>query len=216
MTATARRRRSPRGQGARLRGELIAAATELLARLGDAERLSIRAVATAAGVTPPSLYRHFDDKQALLRAVLEERFAEFERFQAEADAGAADPFDALRRRCRAYLRFAEEHPGHYRVLFGAAGLGSELGTDVRGHPGAQAFFGLVGAVQRCLDAGAPVEGDSFVLAVELWALVHGLVDLHNTRPGFPWPPLVAVTDAARAHMGLDGPAHSTDIAPGER
>jgi AcrR family transcriptional regulator len=73
------RRRHRRGEGARLRGELIDAASRQLAELGDAERLSVRAVARAAGVTAPSTYRHFPDKRSLVRAVVEERFRDFDR-----------------------------------------------------------------------------------------------------------------------------------------
>jgi AcrR family transcriptional regulator len=128
------RRRHRRGEGARLRGELIDAASRLLAELGDAERLSVRAVARAAGVTAPSTYRHFPDKRSLVRAVVEERFRDFDRVLDQAQAGSSDPFDALKRRCRAYLRFAREHPGHYRVLFSATSLGPKDGGDLRQGP----------------------------------------------------------------------------------
>jgi len=68
------RQRNQRGQGARLREELIEVASDLLAERGDPDRLSIRAVAAAAGVTPASIYLHFVDRTSLLRAVVAERF----------------------------------------------------------------------------------------------------------------------------------------------
>src|SRR5438270_1431401 len=74
-----RRRRARRGEGHRLRGEIIAAASGLLADLGDPNQLSMRAVAAASRVTTPSIYRNFADKQALLAAVLETRWAELVR-----------------------------------------------------------------------------------------------------------------------------------------
>ncbi len=213
MNKRPRRKRNPRGQGERLRGELIEAATALLAELGDADRLSIRAVARRAGVTPPSIYRHFEDKQSLVLAVLEERFGEFNRFLAEAEAAGSDPCDALSRRCHAYLEFAREHPGHYRVLFGTkvpipsvriAGRGSaRSGESPRA--GAVSFFALVEAIQRCLDAGAESDRDSSFLAVELWTVLHGVVDLHITYPDLPWPPAEEITDAVRTQAGLGRP-----------
>jgi AcrR family transcriptional regulator len=204
MSERPRRTRHPRGQGGRLRGELIDAASRLLAELGDADRLSLRAVATAAGVTAPSIYRHFADKRSLLQAVVDERFREFDGVLAQAEAGIADPFDALRRRCRAYLRFAREHPGHYRVLFSVTALGPKgVGTYAKGpHPGAASFFALVDAIQRCLDAGARPDRDSFFLAVQLWAALHGQVDLRISRPEMPWPPSEALVDATLADLGL--------------
>ena len=65
------RTRNPQGQGARLRADLIAAADGILARTGDVEALSLRAVAREVGIATPSIYLHFPDKSALIHAVLE-------------------------------------------------------------------------------------------------------------------------------------------------
>ena len=186
----------------------MAAASDLLGELGDPNQLSMRAVAAAAGVTPPSIYLHFADKQELLVAVLRERWTELDGLLAEAAATAEDPFEALRRWCLAYLRFAEERPGHYRVLFSAAAPAG-VGDDPETHPGAPTFFALVGAVQRCLDAGAPTAAarDSWFLALQLWLSGHGLVDLRiGQRFPFPWPPAEEVLDAILADLGLTAPA----------
>lgn len=202
------RRRARRGEGHRLREELIAAASDLLGELGDPNQLSMRAVAAAAGVSPPSIYLHFADKQALLVAVLRERWAELDRLLADAAATAGDPFQALRSWCLAYLRFAEERPGHYRVLFSAAAPAG-VGDDSETHPGAPTFLALVTAVQRCLDAGAPADAarDSWFLALQLWLSGHGLVDLRiGQRFPFPWPPAEDVLDAILADLGLTAPA----------
>ena len=201
------RPRARKGEGHRLRSELVTAASDLLGALGDPNQLSIRAVASAAGVTPPSLYRHFADKQALLVAVLEERWAELHRLVTEAASAAADPFDALRSWCLAYLRFAEDRPGHYRVLFSAAAPAG-VGDDPELHPGGPTFFALVDAVQRCLDAGAATDKarNSWFLALQLWLSGHGMVDLRiGQRFPFPWPPAETVLDAVLADLGLVGP-----------
>jgi AcrR family transcriptional regulator len=203
MPEAPRRARNPRGEGERLRDDLIEAAGRLLAETGDAQRLSIRAVAVAVGVTPPSIYRHFSDKRALLRAVLDDRFRAFDRALDRASAGTSDPFLALQRRCRAYLRFAREHPGHYRVLFSATQLGPRpVGTKGKGpHPGASSFFALVDSVQRCLDASGQ-ERDGFLLAVQLWTSLHGQVDLRISKPEMPWPPAGRLLDATLDCLGL--------------
>jgi AcrR family transcriptional regulator len=56
-----RRRRAPRGSGELLRDGILDAATELLLETGRAKAVSIRSVAQRAGVTPPSIYLHFED-----------------------------------------------------------------------------------------------------------------------------------------------------------
>src|SRR3954462_12451882 len=105
MTPATRRARARRGEGERLRDEILAAAERLLIRTGDQEAVSIRAIAEAAGVTPPSIYLHFADKTQLLTAVCSARFAEFDRYLEEAASGVDDPLDALWARGRAYVRF---------------------------------------------------------------------------------------------------------------
>jgi len=203
-TPAAARIRARRGEGYRLRGELVEAASALLVELGDPNRLSVRAVAAAAGVTPPSIYRHFADKQALLVAVLVERWAELHDLVVAAAAETDDALDALRRFCLAYVRFAEERPGHYRMLFSTAAPAG-ITDDIAGHPGAPTFLALVGLVERCLTEGVAANRgrDSWFLAMQLWLSGHGLVDLRlGQRFPFPWPPSEVLLDAVLSDLGL--------------
>jgi Bacterial regulatory proteins, tetR family len=59
LPASPPRQRNPSGTGDRLHGELVEAAVRVPAAHGDTERLSIRAVAAEAQVTPPAVYRCF-------------------------------------------------------------------------------------------------------------------------------------------------------------
>ncbi len=68
-----RRARSRKGEGRRLREEILDATEALLLETGAAEQVSIRAVADAVGVTPPSIYRHFPDKDTLIYEVWDRR-----------------------------------------------------------------------------------------------------------------------------------------------
>jgi AcrR family transcriptional regulator len=94
-----------------LQGELVEAAARLLAAHGNTGRLSIRAVAAEAGVTPPAVYRVFPDRRALIRAAVETCFDRFDAHLAQASQGVAGPFEALRRRCRAYVAFGSGSHG---------------------------------------------------------------------------------------------------------
>ena len=83
------RQRNPRGQGERLRDDIIEAASRLLADPA-APPLTLRAVAREAGVAATSVYLHFDDIEELVLAVADRRFGELVRLQDEAQ-------DAVRR-----------------------------------------------------------------------------------------------------------------------
>jgi AcrR family transcriptional regulator len=141
----------------------------LLAAHGDTGRLSIRAVAAEAGVTPPAVYRVFPDRRALIRATVETCFDRFEADLAQASQGVASPFEALRRRCRAYVAFGASQPHLYRAMFGAWSAGPKaLGTyGRRPHPGADAFTGLIASIQRCPNAGGQTRRSSPFLAFQL-------------------------------------------------
>src|SRR5215468_10258242 len=82
------RQRNPRGQGERLRDDIIEAASRLLADPA-APPLTLRAVAREVGVAATSVYLHFDDIESLFLAVIDRRFSELVRVQDE--IGDAEP-----------------------------------------------------------------------------------------------------------------------------
>ncbi len=187
MTPVSRRARARRGDGDLLRADILAAAERLLIQTGDEGAVSIRAIADAAGVTPPSIYMHFADKTELLAAVSQARFHDLDRVMEEAAASSDGPFEALWARGRAYVRFGLENPEHYRILF-MTKPGPERPAKEEGDlPGLTAFSHLVEEVARCMDAGALAAGDPFLVATGLWTGVHGITSLLIARPDFPWP-----------------------------
>jgi AcrR family transcriptional regulator len=183
-TGTAqRRRRAPRGQGEKLRAEILCAAERLLRETGDQEAVSIRAVADAVGVTPPSIYLHFADKTDLIFAICERHFGQLDRTLQEAAAGSDDPLESLRLQGRAYVHFGIDHPEEYRILFMTRPAATPEGwSDARVKKGA-AFHHLVEAVQATLDAGAIHPANAILVAFGLWAAMHGLTSLFVARPG---------------------------------
>jgi len=103
-----------------------------------------------------------------------------------AEAGVADPLEALRRRGQAYVRFGLRNAEAYRVLFMYKDHVPE-NVDERYLYRSGTFNHLVESVQRCLDAGALRPGDPLQIAVGLWVLVHGITSLLLAAPAFPWP-----------------------------
>jgi AcrR family transcriptional regulator len=182
-----RRRRARRGEGDLLREDILSAAERLLVETGDQEAVSIRAVADAAGVTPPSIYLHFADKQELIFAVCERHFERFDRALEDAGAGASDPLEALRRRGRAYIRFGLDNPEPYRILFMTKPERQPAMWTPDRMASAFAFWNHVAAVQACLDVGLIRSGDAVEIALHLWAAVHGITSLFIANPDFPWP-----------------------------
>src|SRR5690606_13786916 len=108
--SAARPTRARRGEGEQLREQIIDATLELLDETGDADAVSIRAVAERVGKTPPSIYLHFADKDELLLSVCERSFVELgDRFRRVCEH-VDDPVERLQACAKAYVRFALEHP----------------------------------------------------------------------------------------------------------
>jgi AcrR family transcriptional regulator len=199
-----RRRRNRRGEGARLRTDLIDAASALVAETGHGQQLSLTAVAKKVGIATTSVYPHFANVDELKVAVVERGFAEFSRYRTAASQAISHPADALLARCRGYGRFAVDHPGHYRLMFGPD-LPASLAYESPNAPGRQALGGLADSIGQCQRAGATGNhDDSFQLAVLVWAALHGLASLRIDRPRFPWPTSIdhAINDAVRKLVGL--------------
>jgi AcrR family transcriptional regulator len=196
---TQRRTRARRGDGERLRAEILDAARTLLAETGSESQVSIRAVAERVGVTPPSIYLHFPDKEALLEAVCGEVFTALDEAMEAAAAATADPFEALRARGLAYVRFAVANPEHYRIVLmrrreldiGPHNL-DELAEDA-------AFGHLLDSVRKCQAAGVfDADDDAAELALALWAAAHGVSALMISHPWLaadPEPLMTRVIDA---------------------
>jgi AcrR family transcriptional regulator len=191
MTAATQRRRAPRGQGQLLREQIIAAAERLLIERGSEEAVSVRAIADAVGVTPPSIYMHFADKDELFLAVCEERFDQLARLSTEAAAGATDPLDEIRRRGEAYIRFGLDNPEQYRVLF----LGTNVNAVTVDEMAKWACLSdLIDVIRRAMHDGLITGDDPLLVANGLWAAVHGLVALLINNPQFPWGPIDRLVD----------------------
>jgi AcrR family transcriptional regulator len=210
MTATgeqrSRRQRNPRGQGERLRDDIIEAASRLLEDPA-APPLSLRSVARAVGVAATSVYLHFDDCDALVRAVSARHFGDLVRMQDEAVADLADPRARLHAAALAYCEFGLAHPGHYYVMFSIPMPLPPAGPDgvQERRPGQTAMEHHLEMVAAFLGSDP---GDSATMQTALLVLqqLHGLVSLRISKPTLPWPPLAdTVTDAV--DRLLDG-AHS--------
>ena len=193
VTRRASRQRNPRGQGERLRDDIVEAASRLLADPA-APPLTLRAVAREAGVAATSVYLHFDDIQSLVLAVADRRFGELVQLQDDARSQGMDPCEQVRAGCLAYCEFGLTYQGHYQVMFAnQLPIPEDLAPEQ--FPGWKAFQQLIAAVAACIGTD-PGDQRAFFTAQLIWQQLHGIVSLRISRPRFPWAPLAdTVTEA---------------------
>src|SRR6187402_2856027 len=147
-----------------LRARLVEEAMRMLA--DDPAALTLRAVARAAGVSAMAPYRHFPDKAALLDAVKHDGFERLRVALLQADQADGDG-EALIGQGLAYLRFADDHPSLFRLMFSG---------PLAAPPVLKAGEDTAYAVLACRIAHlAPRQAE--VATTAAWAIVHGLAVL---------------------------------------
>jgi len=160
---------------------LLDAASELLEREGP-DSLSIRRIATAAGVAPMGVYNHFSSKSGIVEALFVLGFERLGQAMVTLDE-IADPLGALLEGGRRYRSLALAHPMSYQLMFLRAVPGFEPSGDALA-AASRAFEGLVAAVRRAMRAGLVEDRDPASTAQMIWAAIHGWVSLELCGIGF--------------------------------
>jgi AcrR family transcriptional regulator len=198
-SATPARVRNRRGEGARLRDEIVTAAAELLDEHGDESAITLRSVARRVGIAAPSIYRHFPDQPAIMLAVVQQAYAELnELLLATRTAAGDDPRRQLFATGHTYLEYAEQHPQRYRTMFGGVWVPSldsleesSVTADDLYALGQTALQLLTEILEACVSAGYATSDDLFADTVALWLGLHGLAHQRSVTAAFPWPPNIA-------------------------
>ena len=182
-----------RGQGARLRADIAAAAARLLSGVRSGDAVTLRAIAREAGIATPSIYPHFADREAVLDEVVSTTYAQLRSLCADAFDSADSGVDRVRAVAYAYIDFARRHPGEYRILFERSPANTSAAP--RPYPtGMSAFHYLVDAIEQMVTEGTSASSDPGRDAQALWAALHGVVTVVSATPGFPWKPTETLVD----------------------
>lgn len=178
-----KRRRAARGYGDQLRDEILDATTDLLLETGHVKDVSIRSVAHRVGVTSPSIYLHFTDKDALLDAVCARYFEKLDEEMQDAAADQPSSIEVLRAQGLAYVRFAMKTPELYRIAtMGEARPGSDVDVTLNN----AAFRHMRNSVETLMGEGIFPAGDVTAVALELWTAAHGVAAMLIAKPHLPW------------------------------
>ncbi|MFF7845362.1 TetR/AcrR family transcriptional regulator [Streptomyces ossamyceticus] len=185
MKSQVKRVPNVRGEGERLRQEILDAATRILEETGREDALSLRGVAREVGISAPSVYRHFKDKADLVSTVLDATYRALAVAMREAGesaaAAGADPWARARATVTAYRRFAIDKPRRYRLMF-------SLEYEPQHHPSADHPIGTVlqawtDTADAYLTEAAPDRrAEAQDLGIHLWTALHGQLVLWRTLP----------------------------------
>ena len=153
------------------RHDLIIAAARDLAEAEGWEAVTTRRLAELVEYSQPVLYSHFDGKDAIVRAVAIEGFADLAVQLRQAQSAGDEPGLALRAVCGAYLAFAAGRPALYQAMF-MLPIDVRFASEDTPSPLKAAFGELVGALE-------PFNAHPDLRAEVTWAALHGLAVLRR-------------------------------------
>jgi AcrR family transcriptional regulator len=184
------------------RAKIMNAARELFARDGY-DAVSMRRIADAIEYSPTAIYVHFKDKEALFAELCREDFGKLaEVFNAL--ARIKDPIERIMGIGREYIRFALEHPNHYRLMFMTPHTHEKKeAMEHKGNPDEDAYGFLRQTVEQAAAAGRlwPEFADVDLATQTLWSVAHGIASLQITAGNDPWVDWRPIDVRARAGLG---------------
>lgn len=159
------------------RQRLLACALDELERNG-LERFSLRAVGAKAGLSAMAVYRHFANKEDLLRALGEEAFSAWQR---RVESIKERDFEKwLQRVVRSYLEFALDEPARFDVCFVLRTHVERIYPEDFRAGKSPAIALMVTRIEAAQREGKLKAGDPLEIALLVWAQLHGLVMLHRS------------------------------------
>ena len=189
-----------------VRLKIIEAARELITG-GSEAALTLREVARRIEYSATTIYLHFPNKEALVRALCAADFADFSRRLIHAER-LADPLERLRTVAMGYIDFGLQYPNQYRAMFihrSDAGVMRDDPADPEHdsqrpeNEARTAYDFLHSAVFKAMAAGIfrPEYRDIPLITQSLWSGLHGVVSLHQVRSNHPkvaWRPIRSLAE----------------------
>jgi AcrR family transcriptional regulator len=214
MDMAQRSRRSTKANSATDKREaILEAALALITRHG-VEGFSLRETAREVGIDPAMVYRYFEDRADMVRAVACDGFARLARRMEAAATKVGPSGDAARLRLRAlgraYVEFALARPAQFRAMFG------RYDPDVRGvGASGRTPHELLSDALAELDQKGRLRLDARRAALACWATVHGtavlLIDaaLVARRDGSQEDAIEAALETVMLAVSAEAPARRT-------
>ncbi|MDI1362669.1 TetR/AcrR family transcriptional regulator [Methylotenera sp.] len=171
-----------------LRTLIIDAARDLFVTRG-VEAVTMREIAKRIGYSATSIYLHFADKEAVLRAILDVDMLALAT-SLNTILQIEDPVERMQALGYGYADFALSFPNHYRLMFMAERIpcDPEKSSLQKNNAEQDAYFLLKTVVNDVYLAGRFKEElqDVDLIAQVIWAGVHGICSLEINMANDKW------------------------------
>jgi AcrR family transcriptional regulator len=179
-----------------LRTLIVDAARELFVARG-VDAVTMREIAKRIGYSATSIYLHFADKEALLRAICDTDFLALAS-TLKSNFQIADPVERLFALGQGYAQFALTHPNHYRMMFMAERMpcDPEKSSLQQNNAEQDAYYQLKTVVREVYAAGYFRDDlkDPELIAQTMWAGTHGVCSLQINMAEDKWVEWSSIAD----------------------
>lgn len=163
-------------------GDLVNACIEVglkIIKNKGVEKLSLRGISREIGVSIGAPYKHFATKEALLAAIAQRGFELFESYMR---LPVSDGIHLITREsfvamAYQYLRFANENPEYYRLMFTNVILNHRQYPDLW-KASRRTFYMLIEGIEVLQRMEIIRPGRALDFATHTWAVLHGFASLH--------------------------------------
>lgn len=159
------------------RDRILTCACDLYLKHGF-DGFSMRKLAREVGVTAPALYRHFENREELLLAIVGEAHKVLAQYLYQT-LSQPTPQERFAAAGQAYLEFALDHPRFFQMIHSFAelmGLETAPCEVEEGASAVQRFWD--DRVRECMDAGVLRADEPEAIGLALWAHGYGLISLY--------------------------------------
>lgn len=171
----------------KFRTQVIDVARDLFVSKG-VEAVSMREIAKGIGYSATSIYSHFKDKEAILRAIVDTDFQNLAT-RLEGVLAIPNPVERLQTLGRGYAEFALNYPSHYRMMFMMPRPMCCEDEKIKKNSAEQAtYYQLLDTVTAVHATGAVKDGldDPELVAQTIWAGIHGVCSLEIILADDQW------------------------------
>lgn len=163
-----------------LRRAILDTARQLLTTVGYA-RLSMRNIAGKIGYSATSIYLHFESKDDLVHALIDEGVELLHESLNQADASSDSPEQRLQAMCHAYVAFGLERPEYYEIMYVLHPEYIKRYPVEKYRKARRNLEIMAGAVRDGIESGVFKEVDPMLAANLAWTQLHGVVTLLSSE-----------------------------------
>ncbi len=160
------------------RERIFVAAKSIVDREG-VSGLTIRKVASKAGLSPMAMYRHFADKDALLDALMADGMAAWETIVRGVRAG--DPMQWLQEVSEAFLDFAMSQPHRFDAAFFLPAPKARRYPDDFAAGGSPAMAMIMARIEEAKAQGRLQDKPALEIALTISAMAQGMVSMQRAN-----------------------------------